>query len=426
MFGITIPKNTKEAYELDKINGNKKWEEAIDKEMSALDKLQCFEYHEPTFKPSKNYQFAPLRLIFTIKKEDLRHKARLVIGGHVIDATQFNSYASTLQSVSLRLLLTIAHANQLSIATGDIGNAFVHADCQELVYSRAGPEFGRREGCVVIVKKALYGLVTSPRQWHECLADTLRSMGFLPSRADADLWYIKSVHHNGYDYIGTHIDDLIIAAKHPHQYMTMIEQEFIVRNIQDSPSSYLGLDFTIRNNTVQISTKTYTTEVLKRYEAKYGTLKKENIPMSPNVRPELDASALLHTDGITHYQHVIGISQWLVTSGRFDIAFAVSSLSRFSCAPREGHLDLAKKLFGYLKRFPKKGYFVNAKSPIVTTKYEDIRQDFGNQYDYFTEEMDPRFPIPLLQELPITIFVDADHGHDKTSGRSITGLFSFI
>ena len=49
----------------------------------------------------------------------------------------------------------------LKLITGDIGNAFVQALTTEKVWSRAGREFGNREGCVVIIKKALYGLDTS-------------------------------------------------------------------------------------------------------------------------------------------------------------------------------------------------------------------------------------------------------------------------
>ena len=34
--------------------------------------------------------------------------------------------------------------------------------------------------------------------------------------------------------------------------------------------------------------------------------------------------------------------------------------------------------------------------------------------------------MPLMKELDITIFVDADHAHDKATGRSITGMVSFV
>eukprot|EP00957_Ditylum_brightwellii_P029635 2239495-Ditylum_brightwellii.AAC.1 len=46
-FGITIPKNAKDALFLDQKNGNNKWAEAILKEMSALDQLNIFKYHSP-------------------------------------------------------------------------------------------------------------------------------------------------------------------------------------------------------------------------------------------------------------------------------------------------------------------------------------------------------------------------------------------
>ena len=55
-----------------------------------------------------------------------------------------------------------------------------------------------------------------------------------------------------------------------------------------------------------------------------------------------------------------------------------------------------------------------------------LPNDFGNQYSYFCEDLDPRFPESLLQELDINIFVDANHGHDKITRRSITGLFDIV
>jgi hypothetical protein len=49
---------------------------------------------------------------------------------------------------------------------------------------------------------------------------------------------------------------------------------------------------------------------------------------------------------------LIGMAQWACTIGRLDIAFAVSSLSRFSANLRIGHLALDIYLFGYLKKYP--------------------------------------------------------------------------
>ena len=52
--------------------------------------------------------------------------------------------------------------------------------------------------------------------------------------------------------------------------------------------------------------------------------------------------------------------------------------------------------------------------------------DFGNQYAYFRESIDPRFPPPIMSELSLTVFSDSDHAHDKKTGRSITGIIAFL
>jgi len=83
---------------------------------------------------------------------------------------------------------------------------------------------------------------------------------------------------------------------------------------------------------------------------------------------------------------------------------------------------------GYLRKHPKHGYFINPRPPTVPTDFERvaIKEDFGYQCSHFTEDIDPRFPEPLLAELDINIFVDADHGHDKVTGGSITGLIALV
>ena len=43
------------------------------------------------------------------------------------------------------------------------------------------------------------------------LGEKLRQMGFEPSRYDTDAWIKEGLH--GYDYIATHVDDLMVVAK---------------------------------------------------------------------------------------------------------------------------------------------------------------------------------------------------------------------
>ena len=148
---------------LDRTNGNCLWADAIKKEMTGLDQANCFEYLPSHHTFGNEYQYAPLRIIFDIKKEDLRRKARLVTGGHVISSSMFESYSPIVQTRSLRLLQTIALKHNLKLVVADIGNAFVQAYIKEKIWSKCGKEFGEKEGCIARIKKALYGLSTSAR-----------------------------------------------------------------------------------------------------------------------------------------------------------------------------------------------------------------------------------------------------------------------
>jgi hypothetical protein len=155
-YDIRVPNNTREALLLDKTNKKTYWADAIAKEMTALDRLNVFEYKSPTFVCSKSegWQFAPMHMIFDIKQQDLRHKARLVCGGHVIDSSGHVTYSSTIKDISVRLLMIIATQNNLDMMVGDIGNAFPTAPCAEKIWGKAGPEFGNKQGSTVILKRA--------------------------------------------------------------------------------------------------------------------------------------------------------------------------------------------------------------------------------------------------------------------------------
>eukprot|EP00957_Ditylum_brightwellii_P150168 11435529-Ditylum_brightwellii.AAC.1 len=93
--------------------------------------------------------------------------------------------------------------------------------------------------------------------------------------------------------------------------------------------------------------------MLHKYQEKYGALAKENFPLRTKVKPKLDDSPFVDKAKHKEYQHIIGVCQWLIVAGRFDLVHDVSSLSRVAAAPREGHRELAQRIFGYLKKYPK-------------------------------------------------------------------------
>ena len=66
---------------------------------------------------AKGYQFAPLWVIFDVKV-DLRRKSRLVIGGHIVNLSRHEIYASTMKAVSARIMMKIVDANNMDVMKG--------------------------------------------------------------------------------------------------------------------------------------------------------------------------------------------------------------------------------------------------------------------------------------------------------------------
>ena len=63
-----------------------------------------------------------MNMIFYVKKQGLKHKARLVVSGHVVDSTEHTTYSSTIKYVSVRLMLLIDVNNGLGIMARYIGD----------------------------------------------------------------------------------------------------------------------------------------------------------------------------------------------------------------------------------------------------------------------------------------------------------------
>eukprot|EP00957_Ditylum_brightwellii_P070971 5393211-Ditylum_brightwellii.AAC.1 len=148
--------------------------------------------------------------------------------------------------------------------------------------------------------------------------------------------------------------------------------------------------------------------------------------------PEMDTSEILTDSDHQKYQMLIGMLNWIVTLGRIDITFAVSSLSRFAACPRKGHMERAIYVFGYLKKKPNRRIKMDSRDPIIVKNGAegqldvDLSAQLRDQYPEAEEEVDKNVPEPLFDELAITAYVDSDHAHDKVTRRSITGLLIFV
>ena len=95
-----------------------------------------------------------------------RFKARLVAQGFSQRPgfDYLETYASTLRSATIRLILALAAIEDLHLRSVDISHAFVQSDIDAVVYLRQANGFQvKGPNWVYRLNKSLYGLKQSPR-----------------------------------------------------------------------------------------------------------------------------------------------------------------------------------------------------------------------------------------------------------------------
>jgi len=140
----------------------------------------------------------------------------------------------------------------------------------------------------------------------------------------------------------------------------------------------------------------------------------------------MDNTELLDAEKIKLYQSLIGALQWMVTIGRFDIMTAVVTMSAFRAAPRIGHLERVKRIFGYLAKMNQAKLRVRTEEPDYSG-LPNFEYDWEHTvYGAVSELLPDDASEPLGAPVTLTHFVDANLMHDLTNGRSLTGILHLI
>jgi hypothetical protein len=204
--------------------------------------------------------------------------------------------------------------------------------------------------------------------------------------------------YNQYKYIAVYVDDLAIAMKNPKEFTVVLENKHKFKLKGTGPIAFhLGMDFTREDDgTLCISPTKYIEKLIKNYEKSFGIKTKDFAsPLEKGDHPELDTSELCTTEHIAQYQSMKGSLQCIFTIGRFDIHTAVMTMSGFRIAPRIGHLERLRCIYGYLSKMRFASIRVRTEEP----HYSDV-PDHQHDWTYTvygnTKELLPKdAPEPL-------------------------------
>ena len=453
-YGIRVPKSVKEALQLDQINGNTMWQDAINKEMSKakisweiLDGIDPAEARKGKVGKLIGYQEIRNNIIFDVKM-DFTRKARYCAGGHTTDAPEGITYSSVVSRDSVRIGFLAAALHGVDVLAIDLENAYLNAPCAEKIWFEGTEECGEANGKVCVLTRSLYGLKSSGFSWREALADALRSspLNFESTLADPNVWIRRARrpedNYEYYEMLLVYVDDVLIVSHQPDSIADEIDNHYKIKpGSRKPPDIYLGADVakvqTAGGHEVwSTSSKSYVQNAVKVVEnllvedgkgMQLRSPAKAKNPIPSNYRPEVDVSAELEPDLISRYLQLIGVLRWAIELGRLDIFIEVSLLSQYQANPRVGHLDALYHIFAYLRGHPNMGRIAyDHKEPKVDYRAFNETADWTSFYGDVEEELPPKMPEPLGHSVSIHAFVDANHAGNVVTRRSHSGIIIYV
>jgi len=329
------------------------WKYAMKEEMDSLLNNDTFELtHLP-----EDRKVVGGRWVYAVKlgpNNEEQFKARYVAKGYsqVQDIDYHETFSPTARVTSIRMLMQLAAQYDLTVHQMDVKTAYLNApiDCELYVEQPEGfvtvSESG--EKLVLKLKKSLYGLKQSGRNWNSLLHEYLIDEHFEQSLADHCVYTRFSEQCKV--IILVWVDDIIIAASDEHVLRSVkscLCSRFSMKDI--GPLSwFLGINFVCKPGEIEMNQSKYIENMLLKFNM--SECKPRVTPCDFNLnRMKDDENVQLKSVDEKTYRAIVGSLIYAMSATRPDLCFIVTYLSQYMSKPTSVHMTMAKHVLRYLK-----------------------------------------------------------------------------
>eukprot|EP00435_Cladocopium_sp_Y103_P017847 s883_g4.t1 len=265
-------------------------------------------------------------------------KARWCLQGHLDPDLSCKAQAGLLQSPTLSqmgrmVLFQLLASKRWCMQLGDIKGAFLEAgplDPQyRPLYARLPPGGlpGVSDECLVEVLGNVYGQNDAPASWYKVFDSEVLSTGFVRSKYDPCLYFLRDKHDQLCGILGSHVDDTVTGGQGPEYEaaLSKLRQRFPYRKWRVGEGEFCGAHYRQCETTkaISMSQQTFAHNLKPVY-------------LSTNRRAQRDSP--LDPKEISILRAVNGSLNWLASQSRPDIAAQTSLSQQAMSKPQVHHL----------------------------------------------------------------------------------------
>ncbi|GKC05160.1 transposable element, partial [Tanacetum coccineum] len=314
----------------------------------------------------------------------IRYKARLVAKGFSQkEGIDYNEiFSPVVRHTSIRVLLSLVAHHDLELEQLDVKTAFLHGDLEEEIYMSQPEGFvvQGKEDYVCKIRKSLYGLKQSPRQWYKRFDSFMVQHGFSRSAYDCCVYH-KRAPSGSLIYLLLYVDDMLVAAKDMEEIKKLkilLNTEFDMKDL-GAARKILGMEIIRdrKHGKLFLSQKSYIEKIISRFGM--SSAKSVNTPFSANFRlstayaPQSEAE--IEYMSRIPYASAVGSLMYVMVCTRPDIAHAMSVVSRYMAHPGKEHWNAVKRIFRYLKGTSDAGLIYDCEHEYLVAGYSDSDYD---------------------------------------------------
>ncbi|SGZ32128.1 BQ5605_C043g12086 [Microbotryum silenes-dioicae] len=354
------------------------WSISLMTEYSILNGMNTWD--KEATDPPPGVRAIPTKVVLVRKRNDkgdiIKYKARIVARGD-LQNHHGETFSPTARIASIRMINVIAHVKGYRRLQFDVNSAYLHGHITEPLWIKLP------DGSTHRLRKSLYGLKQSGREWNKVLHAALVDRGF--KRMEEDFGVYRRVRNiGGVDrttLLAIYVDNGLLAGDDNLEgFLNEFDQQFKLK--RGEVELFLGMKIATDD-----ASGIMTIDQCHQIETILNNHGFANA--SAVATPTSDSDQ--HSDGGTahlklNYRQVVGELLWVSGCTRPDISYAVTQLSRHCADPKPEHFRQMRRVL------------------------RSLRGTINRRLKYNRH-----------LGIDVTLYCDSDHAAEKSGRRSISG-----